>query len=1220
MRKITFAISCLFLFCLFPAWAQLDHSVFLFGDGGKPANAPENLEVLRKQLEAADENSTIIFLGDNIYHDGLPDKDHKDRNTQEEKLKAQLDITKKFKGNVIVIPGNHDWDNSGSKGWDRVSYQTKYVQKYFDSKKVFYPKNGKPGPEEIQLDDGLYLIVLDLQWMLHRWEKPMIDDQLMPHKGIDVLIDLGELLEEHKNDHVIVAAHHPIYSYGKHGGKFPLKAHLFPLTEVNKSLYIPLPIIGSIYPGYRATAGSLQDIPHPQYKAMRNAIEEYLIKYPNVVYVAGHEHNLQHIVKDKVNYVVSGSGSKTAYIKKYGKHLKFGESRNGFGKIDYSKTQTSLELWAADQQSPNGEKIYESGLYKKVEMPDKSYEYPTYHFDDSVKTSNASDRYGAGNFKKWIMGENYREVWKTPVNAPIFNISEEHGGLSIIKKGGGLQTNSLRMEAKDGKQYVLRSLEKYPERAIPDLLKKTFAEQIVQDQMSASNPYGAFVVPYMAEAVGIYHTNPKLVFVPDDGALGKHRETFANTLVLYEERPAKAWSDAAFFGNSYDLVNSDEVFEELQEDNDNFVDQKWALRSRMFDMTIADWDRHEDQWRWASFDEGEGKMYRPIPRDRDQTFFVNEGVLPRFASRKWAMPRVEGFNPDVRWAPGFNFNARHFDRWFLNEMNRKDWIKMADEVKEKLSDKVIDDALKKWPKPIYDLEGENTANVLKQRRDKLPKFTLELYESLAKEVEILGSDKKELVTIENYNRDSTRVTIQKISKKGKTEQTTYVRTFLSDETKEVRIYGFGDDDQFEVKGTHKGGIKIRVIGGKGKDEIRDLTAGKSAGNVLIYDRKHSTQLPSSYSFKNRLSDKKDINRYERYAFKYDQLMPLVYGSLNPDDGLFLGGGYLFTSQGWRKKPFASRHFLLASGAFASGAFQINYMAEFTDVVGKWNLEAKLRMRQPNSDNFFGLGNDSEYDIENNDIDFYRLRMHDNRYQLALTRRLGMDGKFEIGAQHRGVKVIERQNTFLSSDEFEDFDTDILFDDLRMYTGAFSRLSFDTRDEIMLTTRGLLWNTQFSAYKGISDNANDHQRFSTELALYYSFQFPAIVTIASRTGYAETFSKYRADEFYITNTLGGRSNLRGFRRSRFYGKTSFYQNVDLRIKLFNFQSILFPGRVGIHGFYDVGRVWRATDTSDQWHRSAGFGAWIAPLHKAVLSVSFAFTGEENLGSIDFGFFF
>src|SRR5438045_372163 len=37
------------------------------------------------------------------------------------------------------------------------------------------------------------------------------------------------------------------------------------------------------------------------------------------------------------------------------------------------------------------------------------------------------------------------------------------------------------------------------------------------------------------------------------------------------------------------------------------------------------------------------------------------------------------------------------------------------------------------------------------------------------------------------------------------------------------------------------------------------------------------------------------------------------------------------------------------------------------------------------------------------------------------------------------------------------------------------------------------------------------------------------------------------EFYQANTLGGPTNLRGYPRTRFAGKTSFYQNTKLRLK-------------------------------------------------------------------------
>ena len=52
-------------------------------------------------------------------------------------------------------------------------------------------------------------------------------------------------------------------------------------------------------------------------------------------------------------------------------------------------------------------------------------------------------------------------------------------------------------------------------------------------------------------------------------------------------------------------------------------DQDQVLRSRLFDIWIGDWDRHDDQWRWASFKDKNGfTYYQPIPRDRDQIFFL----------------------------------------------------------------------------------------------------------------------------------------------------------------------------------------------------------------------------------------------------------------------------------------------------------------------------------------------------------------------------------------------------------------------------------------------------------------------------------------------------------------------------------------------------------------------------------------------------------------------
>ena len=181
----------------------------------------------------------------------------------------------------------------------------------------------------------------------------------------------------------------------------------------------------------------------------------------------------------------------------------------------------------------------------------------------------------------------------------------------------------------------------------------------------------------------------------------------------------------------------------------------------------------------------------------------------------------------------------------------------------------------------------------------------------------------------------------------------------------------------------------------------------------------------------------------------------------------------------------------------------------------------------------------------------------------------------------------------------------------------SKLAFDNTDHAAYPTRGMKYNATLIGNVGINDVSNNFGRFITDFSFYYSFQFPAKVTLANRTGYSTNFGDF---EFFTYNKLGGNTNLRGFRRTRFWGESAVYNNTDLRIKLGSFRSYLFPGSFGINGFYDLGRVWISEENSSKIHDSAGFGMWVSPLGQAVLSINMAFTEEENLLFFRFGFLF
>ena len=254
-----------------PSNIPLVHTVYLIGDAGEPENETGDpvFDLLKSQLVGTDSNSnTVVFLGDNIYYNGMPALEHPDRSQAETRLKAQLDIVKDFSGQIIMIPGNHDWHRGKADGLEYINRQEKFAEEYLNRGNIFIPDNGCPGPVEVPINDDIVMLIIDTQWWLHKHEKPR-GDVCDVESDVDFLYHVEDALNRHKNKRVLMMGHHPLYSNGFHGGRFPFKEHIFPLTVANKNLYIPLPVLGSLYPLFRKHLGNIQDIAHPKNKALQ---------------------------------------------------------------------------------------------------------------------------------------------------------------------------------------------------------------------------------------------------------------------------------------------------------------------------------------------------------------------------------------------------------------------------------------------------------------------------------------------------------------------------------------------------------------------------------------------------------------------------------------------------------------------------------------------------------------------------------------------------------------------------------------------------------------------------------------------------------------------------------------------------------------------------------------------------------------------------------------
>jgi hypothetical protein len=1222
MRRLLLA-SQLFLLGLCSGFAQ-DVTVYAIGDAGAPHSPIDaTLDYLREISGKGNAQDVLLFLGDDLYPKGLPDKEAPNREEMEAALDKSLEIMKAFKGRSIMVPGNHDWANGRKAGWKQVINMQEYVDAYMGAPTVFLPRGGCPGPIEIEISPEILLLIMDTQYLLHPWDKPDQEDGCEAQSSADAIALLDDLLGRNKDRHVIVAGHHPMYSYGPHGGNYTFRQHLFPLTDVNRKLWIPLPVIGSIYPLFKSVFGSRQDITNPRYKQIRNAMVKSFGQVDHLVYLSGHEHSLQYIRRDSAHYIVSGSGTKSSNVKA-GKGTQFFKETKGFASLTYSGNQpVNLKFYDGDAQKT----IYDNSIFTKKLIPQQSSTGQS-AIAESTILAPISDRYihpDSRNRTYWL-GGNYREVWATPVEMRVFDIDKEQGGLEILKLGGGNQTKSLRLEAKDGRQYVLRSLDKYTDKLLPSALQHTLASDILQDQISAANPFGAFAIPPLADAAGIYHTNPELVYIADDPRFGKYQAIFANLPVVFEERPTTEMAEESFFGNGEKIAGTPDVIERIQKDNDETVDQPFALRNRLFDMVIGDWDRHEDQWRWVRTDkEPSGHLWRPIPRDRDQAFFVNEGLFGWVASRKYALPNTEGFDEYMNYPPGFNKSGRFFDRTFLNELDWSDWKIQIEDLQNKLSDEAVAAAFKVWPDTIQRQVADETARVLKARRDDMLRFARIHYLFLSEQVEIVGSNKHEYFLIERLSDLETKVTVYKRKKDGELEQIIYQRTFLNEETEEIRLYGLEGEDVFDIEGKVSKGIRVRIIGGEDEDVITDHSEVKGLGKkTVVYDLTNNTTLLSSSETKSRLSNSSEINSYNRTAFEYNNFMPLVSFQFNPDDGLFLGAGFTFTKEGWRKDPFAYQHSLKANVALETGAINLYYEGTLTDVIGKWDLHADVTVQRPYGvANFFGMGNESTYDYKGrgesgnfeDEIDYYRIRYERIQAYINLTYNLGQKGLLRIGPELLTFELGEEVTNKYINDPTNGLDPATLYNS-HQYIGFKTEIQADTRDHPNLPSQGVFAQMAYANYHSVSNTAKDFATLSGEFQFLLSTRIPSRLTMANKIG-----AQYNlGDVTYFNGAYLGKETIRGYRRTRFIGDASLYHNLDLRLHLFSFKTYLLPAGVGLIAFHDVGRVWLDGEQSSSWHASKGFGLWLAPLNQFVFAFNLAFTDEETLPTVTFGYQF
>jgi hypothetical protein len=267
---------------------EIETTLFLIGDAGEPdpRNNSPVLDSLKRQAAEAPGRAVIVFLGDNVYPNGVPIDSALTWADARRRLEAQVNaVPAGARG--IFLPGNHDWSQSGPYGLYSVRLQERMIASLAGGRDIrMLPGKGCPGPAAFEAG-RLRFIVVDTQWWLHDFI--VRDAQSTCVTTVNgVTSSLRELLKTTPPNRVaIVAGHHPLMTGGEHGG-----------------------YCGITGP-FRRLGGQNQDILSTVNRTMRDSLESAFKARQPLVYAAGHDHNLQ-VMKGAPNaqyLLVSGAGS-----------------------------------------------------------------------------------------------------------------------------------------------------------------------------------------------------------------------------------------------------------------------------------------------------------------------------------------------------------------------------------------------------------------------------------------------------------------------------------------------------------------------------------------------------------------------------------------------------------------------------------------------------------------------------------------------------------------------------------------------------------------------------------------------------------------------------------------------------------------------------------------------------------------------------------------------
>ncbi len=828
--------------------------------------------------------------------------------------------------------------------------------------------------------------------------------------------------------------------------------------------------------------------------------------------------------------------------------------------------------------------------------------------------------YAASGFQTFLLGNDWRKLWTTPVKIKELDLNKFDGGMLPVKKVTGTGSNYLLFKSKNGNYWKFSLLNIEPEKIFPKEILENAAGKILNDQICIVNPFAPLITNNIINGIDSSDFKSILIYLPDNGTLGKFQNEFGGSPGILRNK--NKCLDTSV------VINTQNLLKKIEDGSNEIIDSKSYLKERLIDIFLGEWSRGEDKWCWEENEKNGIKIWSPIAKERVLAFSKINGIVGKSASE--IVPQLCSFDKDYPDIEKITWSGRFLDRRILTGIDKYTWDSVTNHLYSKLTDSLIINSVNKLPPEDIKIAGQELKEFIISRRNKLPQISSDYYTLINKVADIYSAAINDSAEVKRLNDNFTKVSLFRINSANpeKIPERYFKKIFNNNITDEIRIHLGKGDDKAIVKGKVDSGPLVRIIGGSGKDVLEDSSIVK--GHFLSFipipsaevktefydtndDTKFITGSSTTISSIEERDNESGSDKNQKVRDRGHEWLFLPEFSYDENNGFVFGGGPLLYKYDFGYSPYKYRMSLTASYSTRSQTINIFYDGNFYSWINKSKVHINFKKSELELIKFFGYGNETAFNSGLDSKDYYRMVQKLVGFYPDISFGLSGNYSYSLGFSLENSNVsLNNSDTLLHNFPYGRYGIGRF-----NIAGVNLSLEYNTGDEIYNSYKGYHIHFKQEYYPKLLDNRSSFTKTDLDLRYFFTWHFLSETTLALRGGGEKIWGKF---PLFKSVFLGGDKNLLGFSRERFAGNADLYGQLELRF-LIKELEVLLKEKLGMSLFTETGRVFSNSGNSKKWHPSYGFGFWSSIIQRKInFSLIFAFSSEKTSIYADTKFMF